>query len=234
MKLQLTRLSLISAMFALFALSACKKDKAPVKANVLVTHASPDAPGVDLLVDNVKVNSSALTFPNNTGYLQVNEGTRNIKVNASGTTTTVIDANVSFTGNTSYSVFAYKKLAQIGAIVVADDLTTPASGKAHIRFLHLSPDAPGVDVGVLTGSTFTTVFANRSFETQATATANAAFTPVDAGTYTFQVRVAGTSTVALTIPGVTLEAGKIYTVFARGLLSGSGAQALNASIIVNK
>lgn len=234
MKSQLTRWSLLSAVIALFTFSACKKDKTPAKANVLVTHASPDAPGVDLLVDNVKVNSSALTFPNNTGYLQVNEGTRNIKVNASGTSTSVINADISFSGDKSYSLFAYKQLAQIGAILVADDLTTPASGKAHIRFFHLSPDAPGVDVGILNGSTFTPVFANRSFETQTTASANAAFTPVNAGTYTFQVRVAGTSTAALTIPGVTLEAGKIYTVFARGLLAGSGAQALNASVIINK
>jgi hypothetical protein len=118
--------------------------------------------------------------------------------------------------------------------LVEDNLAAPASGKAHIRFFHLSPDAPGVDVGVLNGSTFTPVFANRSFETQTSAATNAAFTPVDAGTYTFQVRVAGTSTVALNIPGVTLEAGKIYTVFARGLLAGSGSQALSASVIVNK
>ncbi|HXS82659.1 MAG TPA: DUF4397 domain-containing protein, partial [Methylomirabilota bacterium] len=48
-----------------------------------------------------------------------------------------------------------------------------------------------------------------------------------------EVRPAGTTTVALAIPGVTLQAGKIYTVFAKGFLGGSGAQALGAQIIVN-
>jgi hypothetical protein len=41
--------------------------------------------GVDLLVDNQKVNQQPLTFPQNTGYLSVNAGTRNVKVNVAGT-----------------------------------------------------------------------------------------------------------------------------------------------------
>jgi hypothetical protein len=47
------------------------------------------------------------------------------------------------------------------------------------------------------------------------------------------VRVAGTQTVALALPDITLTAGKIYTVFAKGFLGGSAAQALGAEIIVN-
>jgi len=60
-----------------------------------------------------------------------------------------------------------------------------------------------------------------------------AFTPVDAGTYDLEVRLAGTSTVVLPLPGVTLEAGRIYTVFARGFVGGAGDEALGAQVIVN-
>jgi Domain of unknown function (DUF4397) len=228
--------SLALLALSIFAVS-CKKDKdetpAPATAKVNVIHASPDAPGVDLLVDNTKVNASALTFPNATGYLSVNAGTRNIKVNAAGTTTTVINADIPFTKDKNYSVYAINKLASIGAILVEDDLTAPATGKAHVRFFHLSPDAPAVTVGVLNGGIFTGVFSNRSFETQTTATANQAFAPVDAGTYNFDVRLAGTTTSVLTLTGITLQAGKIYTVFAKGLVSGSGAQALGAQLITH-
>jgi hypothetical protein len=61
-----------------------------------------------------------------------------------------------------------------------------------------------------------------------------AFTPLDAGTYNLQVRLAGSSTVVLEFPNIALTTGKIYTVFAKGLVAGSGTQALGAQIIVNK
>ena len=60
------------------------------------------------------------------------------------------------------------------------------------------------------------------------------FTPLDAATYDLQVRVAGTSTVVLNLPGIGLENGKIYTVFAKGFVGGAGDQALGAEIIINK
>jgi len=206
--------------------SSCDKDDDKTYANVLVTHASPDAPGVDLLIDNDKQNSAALTYPNNTGYLDVESGTRNIKINVAGTSTTVINADLTLTKDVNYSIFAIDSVSDISAIVFTDDLTSPASGKAHVRFIHLSPDAPAVDVAV--ASSGAVVFGDVAF------TEGTAFAPLDAGTYNLDVRVAGTSTVALVLPAITLQAGKIYTVFAKGFLAGTGAQALGAEIIVNK
>ena len=109
-------------------------------------------------------------------------------------------------------------------LLIEDDLTAPAQGKAHVRFIHLSPDAPAVDITLTNG---TVVFGNKAFKEFT------AFTPLDAGTYDLQVRVAGTTTVALDLAGITLEAGKIYTVFAKGFLAGVGQQQLGAEIIVN-
>jgi hypothetical protein len=213
-----------------FMFVGCSDEETPVtpvntpsNSLVKVIHASPDAPGVDLLVDNT-VAGTNLTFPNNTGYLTVNSGTRNIKVNVTGTMTTVIEANVDFMQNKNYSVFAVNSVSNIEPLLVEDDLTVPAQSKAHVRFIHLSPDAPAVDITLTDG---TIVFGNKSFKEFT------AFTPLDAGTYDLQVRVAGTPTVALDLPGITLEAGKIYTVFAKGFLSGVGQQELGAEIIVN-
>ncbi|MFM1857794.1 MAG: hypothetical protein RLZ05_854 [Bacteroidota bacterium] len=213
-------------------LTSCDKDETPqATSSVNVIHASPDAPGVDLLVDNLKVNTAALNFPEATGYLKVSAGTRNIKINATGTNNSVINANLTFSADKYYSVFAYNQLASIAAILVEDNLEVPATGQAHIRFFHLSPDAPAVTVGTLSGTTFTPVFANRSFETQTTASANQSFTPVAAGTYTFDVQANGAS--VLTLSNIVLQAGKIYTVFAKGLVSGAGSQALGAQIVTH-
>lgn len=220
--------AIVLALFTSFSFTACDDDDDEDQdvARVQVIHASPDAPGVDILVDNSKVNSAALVFPNNTAYLEVNAGARNIKVNAAGTSTSVINADVTFEKDKNYSVFAINRLASIEPLVLVDDLTAPAAGKAHVRFVHLSPDAPAVDITTTTGSV---VFGNRAFKSAT------AFTPLDAGAYNLQVRVAGTPTVALTLPTITLEAGKIYTVFARGLLAppAGNTNTLGAQIIVN-
>ncbi len=223
------RFSLLTSallLASILVLSSCDKDDDKTYADVMVTHASPDAPGVDLLIDNVKKNSAALTYPNNTGYLETESGTRNIKVNVAGTTTTVINADLTLTKDVNYSIFAIDSVSKISAIVFEDDLSAPAAGKAHVRFLHLSPNAPAVDVAV--ASSGAVVFGDVSFKE------GTAFTPLDAGTYNLDVRVAGTSTVALVLPAITLEAGKIYTVFAKGFLGGTGVQALGAEIIINK
>ncbi len=215
----------------LVTFTACSDDEnnnmvAPTtsKANVKVVHASPDAPGVDLLVDNAVVRTN-LTFPNFTPYLEVDAGTRNIKVNVTGTSTTAIQANLNLEANKNYSVFAVNNVASIEPLVFEDDLTSPASGKAHVRFIHLSPNAPAVDITTNTG---VVIFPNSSFKNATS------FTPVDAGTYNLQVRLAGTSTVVLDLPGISVASGKIYTVFAKGLVGGTGTQALGAQIIVNK
>lgn len=217
----------------MLTLSACKDDENTVvtpptpKSKILVVHASPDAPKVDILLDNSFVDT--LSFPRNTSYIEINSGTRNVKVRATGTTIVPIDANVNFDANKNYSIFAVDSLSKVSALITVDDLSTPASGKAHVRFIHLSPDAPAVNI-IANGSV--TLFSNRTFNKTITASEQA-FTPVDAGTYNLQVRTSEGNVLALDLPGITLTAGKIYTIFAKGFLSGTGVQSLGAQIIVN-
>lgn len=214
-------------------LVACDKDDddtAMANAKVMVIHASPNAPAVDVRINNNAALSN-VSYPSNSNYNDVPSGATNLKVAPTGTTTYVIDANVNVEANKNYSVFAIDSVSKIKAAVVADDLTAPAAGKAHVRFFHFSPNAPAVDIAVTGGSA---VFANRSFNDQATNPALANFTPLNAGSYNLEVRLAGTNTVVLSLPGVALAEGKIYTVFAKGFVGGSGSQALGAQVIVNK
>jgi major membrane immunogen (membrane-anchored lipoprotein) len=225
-------LTLAAAMALTVALVGCSDDdndnpvtpQSTPQASVQVTHASPDAPAVDLIVDGAEVGSD-LAFPNSTGYLKVDAGTRNVKVNVANTSTTAIEGSVPVQANKNYSIFAVNTVANIEPLILEDDLTPPASGNAHVRFIHLSPDAPAVDITLTDG---TIVFGDYAFKDAS------AFTPLPAGTYDLQVRVQGTTTVVLDLPGITVQDGKIYTVFARGLVAGAGDQALGAQIIVNK
>ena len=218
---------LILVVVTIFSFTSCIKKTTTTlydTSSILVTHASPDGPGVDLLVNNTKMNTAALNYPLNTGYISVSAGTSNIKVNVAGTATSVINADLAFAKDQHYSIFAVDSVSNISAVVLTDDLSAPAAGKAHIRFVHLSPNAPAVDVALVGGAV---VFPNKSFK------GYTEFTPLDAATYNLEVRVAGTMNVALTLPPITLVAGKIYTVYAKGFLGGTGVQALGAEIISN-
>jgi hypothetical protein len=221
---------LLITVFAALLLIGCKTDEnsptaPPVAqtASAMVVHTSPDAPGVDLYVDN-NLAKTNLSYPEATPYLSLSAGTRNVKVKVTGTSTTVIDANLVLTPNASYSVFAVDSVSRLSTLVTVDTLTTPATGKSHVRFIHLSPNAPAVDVALQGGAV---LFGNTQFKQYSS------FTPVSAGTYNLEVRIAGTTTVVLPLPNITLVQGKIYTVFAKGFVGGIGTKALGAGIILN-
>lgn len=231
MRANILKTATLSLGVLMFGVTGCSDSDNPIASNpapaqVLIVHASPDAPGVDIYVDNA-VAVSNLEFLSNTGYVAVAAGVRNVRVKLNATPDTVINADLPLEAGKNYTVFAVDSAAKVSPLVLEDDLTAPAAGKAHLRFVHLSPNAPNVDIA-LTGGGVIGGLNDVPFKEAR------GFLPLDAGTYDLEVRVAGTATVALPLPGITLEAGKIYTVYAKGFLGGTNAQALGAAIIVNR
>ena len=193
------------------------------KSRTTITHASPNAPNVDILVgDNVIATNVA--YPSTLPYTELNTGNNRIRIRPTGTTTAVIDATLFFEESKSYSIFAIDSVSKISALFLTDDLTAPGSGNANVRFIHLSPNAPAVDVAVTGGSTLFPDYEFKEFSS---------FRPVGAGTYNLEVRLANQPIVVLSLPNITFEAGKIYTVYARGFAGATGTQALGAGIINN-
>ncbi|MBN1937848.1 MAG: DUF4397 domain-containing protein [Anaerolineae bacterium] len=182
-------------------------------ARVRVVHASPDAPAVDVLVNGGVAFANA-PFKGITGYAPLATGTYNIKVVPTGETTpVVIEADLTLEAK-DYTVVAVGKLADIEPLVLVDNNATPAAGKAHVRFVHVSPDAPAVDIAVKGGPV---LFSNIAFKEVGD------YLPVDAATYDLEVRLAGTSNVVLSVPGLALADRTVYTVFAMGLAGGEPA-----------
>ena len=181
-------------------------------AKVRVVHASPDAPAVDVWVDGNKVLTN-VPFFTASDYLDVPAGPHDIKVTPTGdANTAVIDAKgVTVEAGKAYTIAATGKVADIKPTILSDNLAAPAAGKAHVRVIHFSPDAPAVDIKVKGGPT---LISNLAFPK------DSGYAPVDAGSYDLIVTPTGTDTVALDLPGTNLEAGKIYDVFAVGLLNG--------------
>jgi hypothetical protein len=181
------------------------------EARVRVVHASPDAPSVDVLLDDAKVLSD-VPYLAASDYLAASADDHNLKVNAAGTATTVIDADVTLADGTDYTVIASGLVAEITPIVLVDDNSTPAAGNARVRAIHGAPGAPAVDiyvtapgadleaaVPVLTGVAFGDV---------------ADYLEVPAGDYQVRVTPAGTKVVAIDSGALTLESGQVRTAIA--------------------
>ncbi len=201
----------VGALVALLTTSVTAFAAGP---RVRVIHASPDAPAVDVWVDGAKAFSDA-SFKAATTYAPLSAGDHKVQVVPAGQTEpAVIDATLTLAADKDYSVVAVGKLANIEPLVLEDNNAAPAAGKAHVRFVHASPDAPAVDIAVTGGPV---LFSNVPFKGVGD------YTPVDAGTYDLEVRVAGTDTVVLPLPGVKLDAGTVYTAWAMGLAAGEPA-----------
>lgn len=193
-------------------------------ARLRVIHASPDAPAVDVCANGQAAFQGA-AFPGATSYATLDEGTYAVRVTASGAGcggAGVINADLPISAGQDVSVVAVNRLAQIEPLVLVDNNAAPAAGKAKVRFVHASPDAPTVDITLTDG---TTLFDNVSFKQ------SSGYLEVAAGSYDLQVRDETGTAVVLTLNGTALGAGNIYTVFAVGLFNGTPA--LNALVTLD-
>ncbi len=174
-------------------------------------NAIPDGPSVDVLVDNSTVFSN-LAFTTVTPYTGATAGSHDIKVVPTGSTTAVIDTTQVLQPNRDHTFIAAGTMSSPTSLLLVDDNTLPSSSQARVRFVHVSPNAPAVDVAV-TGNGV--LFSNVSFLSVGN------YITVNAATVNLEVRQAGTSNVLLSIPNVTLSGSTVFTIFIMGLLNGT-------------
>ena len=221
----------------------------PSRAHVRIAHLSPDLRAVDVclapsgttdfsppVLRGLGVNDG-LTYAAITRYVDLPVGSYDVRVilaNATGCSIPAVPdtKGVTFTNDETASVVALGDFDNSGAaakdpalrLQVFTDATSAPSGNAKLRFVHASPGTPAVDVGLGTGASFTKVFANVSFGNVATNS------PIDSlgfvttaapVTSAVAARLAGQSSDALVVPGVTLPAEGVFTAFAIGGKTGA-------------
>jgi hypothetical protein len=187
------------------------------ESRVRVVHASPDAPDVDVLVDDAEVLGD-VPYLAASDYLEVPPGPRNLKVNAAGTATTVIDADVTLTDGTDYTVIAAGPVSGIAPIVLQDDNSDPAAGNVKVRAIHGAPGAPAVDIYI------TAPGADIQSETPALTGVEfgdvADYIEAPAGEYQVRVTPAGTKTVVIDSGTLILASGQVRTAIAVDAVGG--------------
>ncbi len=131
-----------------------------------------------------------------------------------------------------YSLFLIDSLNKLQTTFISDSiLVAPPADSARLRFFHFSVNAPAFDLAESGGGPV--LFSNRTFNDINTAPSYARFSTLPNGTYNFELRLAGTSTVVATLPNVVLNGAKIYTLYSRGFEGGTNAQAISIGVIGN-
>ena len=203
----IARLIAASALVLAFAAPASAADHAMVR----VLHASPDAPAVDVYLDDTAVEAlTNVPFGVISEYLSVPAGDHNVKVYATGSTTDpVIDADVTLAVGSATTIAATDAVASITPQVLSDD-PSPSCSTAQVRVVHFSADAPAVDVATAGASADEAVVQDLAYP------AATDYLDLPGGTYDLEIRIAGETTVALPLPDVTIEDCTSYSVFAIG------------------
>ncbi|MBV9791423.1 MAG: DUF4397 domain-containing protein [Chloroflexi bacterium] len=179
-------------------------------ARVRVIHASPDTPPMDLFVDNQPVLRD-VPFAVIGDYQDWPAGSHTIAVAPAGQGIAAATASerLDLEAGTAYSL-AVVLLNNRNFVQLTDYLTAPPAGKARVRVLHFSPDAPGADVEVINGPKLAQ---NVAFGTASP------YQTVDATAYDLRLVTSGNNTVIVQLPATTLNAGTIYDAVAIGRLA---------------
>lgn len=216
-------------------------DRPPLSANIRFINARTQSTGIQFWAFTQKVTSNALLPGTASPYVATTYG--NVQINFTEGSGTAYKASRQFGNSAAYSatggpngpiagyyhtVFAApakNDAAKDTLLLFYDDLSTPAAGKVKLRFVHLAAGIAGVSLKLQQNGTETTLYNNIPYGSaggsnlQGTAYDSAPFTNVNAGTISLVVSAAeGGVPLPVQEQGltnITLETGKIYTVFIR-------------------
>ena len=197
---------------------------------VLILHLSPDAPAVDVWV-NGAVAVPGLEYGKDTGYIALPAGDYAVAIAPAGgaAADAVWSADITLEAGMVYHAAAMGTLAaedeaEFGVQLYERQVGAwEGEGTAIVEVIHASPDTPGVDVAPKGAEPVIVdlVFGEVSDDLA-----------LPAASYDLEVRPTGTTDVALDLPGVALEAGKIYTVYAVGTLNADDEADLGVHVVV--
>lgn len=115
-------------------------------------HASPDAPKVDVYVD-LRLLAKNVSFSEITRYIRLLPGEYNIRVFEAGKTERpVIQRRITIELAKYYTVAAINRVANINLFTINDEKPRMGADRGSLRVVHLSPNAPSVDITQANGN----------------------------------------------------------------------------------
>jgi hypothetical protein len=195
---------------------------------IRVAHTSPDAPAVDVYLDDEQVVAN-VSFGTVGDYLAVDAGTHDLTVTAADDPDEVVtDGTIFLTEREAFTVAATGEVSNattadepFSLALYNDDALAPAGNASALRVVHHSPDAATVDVTVTVDGETTVLADTLPFQRASD------YVTVPAGNYTVAVReaAANDSGPVVSTVDVSLEGETVYTAWATGYVNTTAAPA---------
>ncbi|GLB61186.1 DUF4397 domain-containing protein [Cytobacillus sp. NCCP-133] len=178
-------------------------------AKIRIIHATPDTGPVDIYVNGARVLQD-FPYKEISDYFSLPAGRYQVDIYPAGNmVSTVLSRKMTVESGKMYTAAAAGKAGKLKFVTLEDQPAVPF-GETKIRFVHLSPDAPAVDIAVKNRDV---IFPDIAFRQ---ASRYLALTPM---TVDLEARIAGTSNVALSLPRAQFKADQAYTIVAVGLVA---------------
>jgi hypothetical protein len=231
----------MACLFIAVGISSCGNGNSnvvnPSSANtkLIVINASPDVGPLTAFVNNVQLGSNSnlsisrtfFKYTTLSSYYGINSGIVPIQIRTDHNVGLITIPDSTIQANVSYSIFLTGLFSTntLKTIFVADTSSIPALGRGKIRFINASPGTPAFDLSANGTPAFSKIpylgFSN--------------YIELPAGTYDFKVTANGTPNSTLVeLPLTTIQDGRLYTIYTKGLVGRTDSAALSLTVIINK
>ena len=177
---------------------------------VRFVHASTDASNVDIYIDGIRILQN-FSYKEGSKYLSIPAGRHQVDIYPAGNmVSTVLSRKIDIKPGKHYSLIPVGSVMSLKWLALEDDPRVP-SGGTKVRFIHLTPDAPAVDIALKNREVLFPNLSYRKFTN---------YLELSPMIVDFEARVTGSSNVALQIPQVHLKPNLVTSIIIIGLAAG--------------
>lgn len=199
------------AFFAtITVLTSCKNtyEPQPDLGYLTVYNMSPTLSTYDIYIDSKKSNSVPIPFYGGVKYGQFLAGDHEVKFTEAGNAQSLFTkSNVNLSNQEFNTFFLIGTTGNLESLILKDEFGIPESGKAYVRFINLSPDAPSVDFALKDS---TTLASNKNYKDYS------GFVALNVGIANFEVKNHNTGAVMTSLTTPKLQERFYYTLVVGG------------------
>lgn len=222
-------------MIAGAVLYSCNKSASDVAVTAKTTsvnliNAVTDISAIDFYINGTRQNTNtAVYYLGSSGYLTVVSGSQQYQFKNDTLDKAVLaSASLKLDTNINYSIIVagQQRAGNVAPILLADSAKADTSKTAKVRFVQASPGSTAYDVYV--GDTVN--YKNMSFLSASK------FLKVGSGIKKLKVFTAGSATTGTPLINttITVSSGSFYTLFTKGVQSGTGNNAFGTQLFLTK